>query len=266
MSPKKPHVGASSQPKEVSMVTKKRVAPHVIPDAPAPATKNNSLRVRLDDMATIQPKTVKQKEFFDAYNAGDYFMCLHGVAGTGKTYIALYKALEEVMDKSSPYKKVVIVRSAVQSRDIGFLPGDASDKLEVYIQPYRQICADLFNRKDAWDRLTEQGYIEFISTSFIRGTTFTNSILLVDEFQNMSFEELDTIVTRVGHTSKILYCGDIRQTDLKKKDDKTGLPKFLAIVGRMKEFSRFEFNMDDIVRSSLVKNYIISKMHYEDGE
>jgi len=266
MSPKKPHVGASSQPKEVSMVTKKRVVSHVTPDAPAPATKNNSLRVRLDDMATIQPKTAKQKEFFDAYNAGDYFMCLHGVAGTGKTYIALYKALEEVMDKSSPYKKVVIVRSSVQSRDMGFLPGDANEKMETFIQPYRQICADLFNRKDAWDRLSEQGYIEFISTSFIRGTTFTNSILLADEIQNMTFEELDTIVTRVGHTSKIIYCGDIRQTDLKKKDDKTGLPKFLDIVQDIREFSLFEFGMDDIVRSSLVKNYIIAKTLYEDRQ
>jgi phosphate starvation-inducible protein PhoH len=138
--------------------------------------------------------------------------------------------------------------------------------METFIQPYRQICADLFNRKDAWDRLSEQGYIEFISTSFIRGTTFTNSILLADEIQNMTFEELDTIVTRVGHTSKIIYCGDIRQTDLKKKDDKTGLPKFLDIVQDMKEFSRFEFGMDDIVRSSLVKNYIIAKTMYEDRQ
>jgi predicted ribonuclease YlaK len=255
-----------SQPKEVSMVTKRKVVQPASPDTSASATKNNSLRVRLDDMITIQPKTAKQKEFFDAYKSGDYFMCLHGVAGTGKTYIALYKALEEVMDKTSPYKKVVIVRSSVQGRDMGFLPGDVDEKMLTFTQPYRQICADLFNRKDAWDRLSEQGYIEFISTSFIRGTTFTNSILLADEIQNMSFEELDTIVTRVGHTSKIIYCGDIRQTDLKKKDDKTGLPKFLDIVQDMKEFSRFEFGMDDIVRSSLVKNYIIAKTLYEDRQ
>jgi phosphate starvation-inducible protein PhoH len=148
---------------------------------------------------------------------------------------------------------------------MGFLPGDANEKMETFIQPYRQICADLFNRKDAWDRLSEQGYIEFISTSFIRGTTFTNSILLADEIQNMTFEELDTIVTRVGHTSKIIYCGDIRQTDLKKKDDKSGILKFFDIAGRMKEFVRIEFNIEDIVRSSLVKNYIIAKTNYEDG-
>ena len=245
------------------MVTKRKQPAAIETEA---TEKRNSLRLRLDDLITISPKTAKQKEFFDAYKAGDYFMCLHGVAGTSKSYIALYKAIEEVMDKSNPYQKVVIVRSSVQSRDMGFLPGDAAEKMETFIQPYRQITADLFKRKDAWDRLVEQGYVEFISTSFIRGTTFTNAVLLVDEFQNMNFEELDTIITRVGHTSKIVFCGDVRQTDLRKKDDKTGLPKFLAIADRMKEFSRFEFTVDDIVRSSLVKNYIIAKTHYEDEQ
>ena len=245
------------------MVTKRKQPTAVETDT---AEKRNSLRLRLDDLITISPKTAKQKEFFDAYKAGDYFMCLHGVAGTGKSYIALYKAIEEVMDKSNPYQKVVIVRSSVQSRDMGYLPGDANEKMEQFIQPYRQITADLFKRKDAWDRLVEQGYVEFVSTSFIRGTTFTNAVLLVDEFQNMNFEELDTIITRVGHTSKIVFCGDVRQTDLRKKDDKTGLPKFLAIADRMKEFSRFEFTVDDIVRSSLVKNYIIAKTNYEDEQ
>jgi len=234
------------------------------PVKPFMSKPTQSLKLRLDDMSTIQAKTAKQREFFDAYNAGHYFMALHGVAGTGKSYIAFYKALEEVMNKDNPYNKLVVVRSSVQSRDMGHLPGNVDDKMEIYIQPYRQIATDLFKRKDAWDRLCEQGYAEFISTSFIRGTTFTNSILLVDEFQNMNFEELDTIITRVGHTSKIIFCGDVRQTDLRKKDDKTGLPKFLAIADRMKQFSRFEFTMDDIVRSSLVKEYIIAKTNLED--
>jgi len=240
-----------------------KLAPEQPPQKREP---KNSLRVKLDDMITIEPLTQVQREFFTAYQRSDYFIALHGVAGTGKTYIALYKALEEVLDRNNPFNRVTVIRSSVQGRDMGFLPGDANEKMDIYTQPYKQICSELFRRKDAWDRLEEQGHIEFVSTSFIRGMTFNNSVLVVDEMQNMSFEELDTIITRVGAKSKILFCGDYRQTDLKKKEDKSGILKFLEIAGNMREFSRFEFGIDDIVRSSLVKNYIVAKTKYEDKE
>ena len=158
--------------------------------------------MRIDDLKTFQPLTDNQKQFFDAYKRGDYFIALHGVAGTGKTFCALYKAIEEVMDKSNPFDKIIVVRSAVQSRDMGHLPGDVNEKMEIYQQPYRQICENLFGRRDAWDRLEEQHHIEFISTSFIRGMSFDNAIIIVDEMQNLTFEEIDTVMTRVGHMSK----------------------------------------------------------------
>lgn len=226
--------------------------------------QSSSLRIKLDNLKTFEPLTNNQQKFFDAYKRGDYFTALHGVAGTGKTFIAVYKALEEVLDKSNPFSKIILVRSAVQSREIGHLPGDVTEKMEIYQQPYRQICETLFGRSDAYQRLEEQGYIEFISTSFIRGMSFDDAIIIVDEMQNMNFEEIDTVMTRVGYRSKIIWCGDYRQTDLRKSNDKSGILKFFDIAHHMGSFTRIEFTVDDIVRSSLVKDYILAKLKYED--
>lgn len=226
---------------------------------------SNTLKVTINHLKTFEPLTENQKLFFEAYAQGDYFIALHGVAGTGKTFIALYKALEEVLDKSNPFKKIIVVRSAVQSREIGHLPGDVSEKMDIYQQPYKQICETLFERKDAWDRLEEQGYVEFISTSFIRGCTWDDAIIIVDECQNLSWEEINTCMTRVGYRSKLMFCGDYRQTDLnKKKSDMSGLSKFLAIADLMNSHTRIEFTPDDIVRSSLVKDWILATIKYED--
>lgn len=227
---------------------------------------SNALKIKPDHLKTFDPLTDNQRKFYEAYKRGDYFIALHGVAGTGKTFIALYKALEEVLDKTNPFKKIIIVRSAVPSREVGHLPGSLDEKTEIYRQPYQQICTTLFGRTDAYNRLEEQGCIEFISTSFIRGMSFDDAIIIVDEMQNCSFEEIDTVMTRVGYRSKIVWCGDYRQTDLnKKKNDVSGILKFLDIAQHMHAFTRIEFLPDDIVRSSLVKDYIIAKLQYEDN-
>jgi phosphate starvation-inducible protein PhoH len=223
---------------------------------------NNKLKLRLDNMKVIEPLTDNQKLFFDAYENSN-IMLLHGVAGTGKTYIALYHALEEVLDKSNPYKRVIVVRSAVPSRDIGHLPGDEKEKSEVYTEPYVEVCQDLFGRHDAYQRLEEQGVVKFLITSFVRGITLDDSIIIVDECQNMTDMELNSIITRVGDRSKIIFCGDFRQTDLYKKTDMSGLKKFIAIADMMPSFKTFEFGVDDIVRSAIVKEYIIARLDYE---
>ena len=251
------------------MVTKKRssaVEEENNTDQQSKQKISNALKIRIDDLKTFDPLTDNQKKFYDAYKQGDYFIALHGVAGTGKTFIALYKALEEVLDKSNPFNKIIIVRSAVPSREVGHLPGDLNEKTEIYRQPYQQICTTLFGRHDAYQRLEEQHHIEFISTSFIRGMSFDDAIIIVDEMQNLTYEEIDTVMTRVGYRSKIIWCGDYRQTDLnKKKNDMSGILKFFDIAHHMRAFTRIEFTPDDIVRSSLVKDYILAKLNYEDN-
>lgn len=209
-------------------------------------------------LQNINPKTEAQQDVFDAFTEG-YHLFLHGVAGTGKTFISLYLALKTILT-SKEYKKIVIIRSAVPSRDIGFLPGTAKEKMMMYEMPYQVICNDLFQRGDAYDILKTKGSIEFVSTSFLRGITLNNCIVIADEAQNYTFAEADTLISRIGNNCKIIFCGDIDQTDLlKSKNDLTGLPKFMKIIENMEIFDFIDFQTEDIVRSSLVKDYIIEK-------
>ena len=225
---------------------------------------NTPHKVKPSELKTFEPLTENQRKFFDAYGRGDYFITLLGSAGTGKSFIACYKAIQEVFDKNSSFKRVVIVRSAVQSRDVGFTPGSLEEKLSLYEQPYMQIYHTLFNRRDAYEQLKESGKIEFVSTSFIRGMSFDDSIIVVDECQNMNWEELSTIMTRVGYRSKIIFCGDYRQTDLYRKNaDKSGLWKFHEVAKTMQSFTSVEFTTDDIVRSSLVKDFLVAVDKWE---
>ena len=215
-------------------------------------------KVRIDDLLTFQPITENQKRTYEAYKQNKHLL-LHGIAGTGKTFLSLYLALEEVLDPSTVYEDIFIVRSVVSTRDIGFLPGDEQEKVSIYEAPYRSICREFFGIRDAYDSLKQQGNVKFMSTSFIRGITINNAVVIVDECQNLNFHELDSIITRIGKNSKIVFCGDYTQTDLTRENDKKGIFNFMKILRSLKEFETVEFMIDDIVRSDFLKSYIIAK-------
>jgi predicted ribonuclease YlaK len=220
---------------------------------------SGQLRIKIDDLQTFDPLTDNQKKFFDAYKRGDYFIALLGSPGVGKTFLAILKGIEEVLDKSNSFRKVVVIRSAVQVRDQGFVPGTLEEKMAIYEIPYADICATLFERKDAWQRLREQGYMEFISTTAIRGMTLDDAVIIVDECQSMTWHELNSVISRCGYRSKIIFVGDLKQNDLiKSKNDVSGLQDFLRVAETMNEFTRIDFTSADIVRSNLTKSWIIA--------
>lgn len=202
----------------------------------------------------IDPLTKNQLTAFES----EKNLVLHGVAGTGKTYISLYLAFDDLYKRM--YEKTIIVRSAVSTREMGFLPGSEKEKASVYEEPYKNICNELFGRGDAYEILKKSGMVHFMTTSFIRGVTLAKATIIVDECQNMSFHELDSIITRVGEGCRIIFCGDFRQTDFTKKSrEESGLSDFLRILKAMDDFDMIDFTVTDIVRSGFVKKYIIAK-------
>jgi predicted ribonuclease YlaK len=212
----------------------------------------------------IDPITKNQQLLFDAYKNGQNIVA-YGAAGTGKTFITLYNAIADVLDETLPYEKVYIVRSLVSTREIGFLPGDHEDKSSLYQIPYKNMVKYMFEMtSDAefemlYGNLKNQETIKFWSTSFLRGTTIDGAIILVDEFQNLNFHELDSIITRVGENCKIMFCGDATQSDLVKTNERNGIIDFIKILRKMPSFDIIEFNLDDIVRSGIVKEYLLAK-------
>jgi len=230
-------------------MAKKKTAPNVF--------SKNGFKLK-----EIESKTANQAKMFDCYSKGNHLF-VSGCPGTGKSFLACYLAIKEIISQG-PYKKLLIVRSVVQSRDIGYLPGTLEEKAAIYEAPYVTIFAELFGRADAYDVLKEVGVIDFVTTSFLRGLTFNDSIVLMDENQNATFEELNTVISRIGENSKIVFMGDFFQNDLtKKKTDKSGYYKFRHILETLAEFSFIDMNVDDIVRSKLAKNYIIARIEYE---
>ena len=225
---------------------------------------SKKIEITNSDLVKIEPVTDNQKVVFESYKKGQN-QFLYGCAGTGKTFVTLYLAMQEVLRNDTPYDRVVMVRSLIPTREIGFLPGDEEDKAALYQVPYQNMVQFMFKQpnedafKGLYDSLKRQGSLYFLSTSFLRGLTFDNSIIIVDECQNLNFHELDTIITRVGQDSKIFFCGDFSQTDLTKTNERNGLHDFLRILENMDDFACIEFDIPDIVRSGFVRNYLIEK-------
>ena len=227
--------------------------------------KKGNKEINMSNLVAVKPITDNQKVVFDTWKK-EKNQFLFGAAGTGKTFCALYLAMQAVMDLKTNYEKVVLVRSLIPTREIGFLPGDEEDKAALYQVPYQNMIQFMFEQpneqsfNNLYDRLKGQGTLFFLSTSFLRGLTLDNAIIIVDECQNMNFHELDTITTRVGQDSKIMFCGDFDQTDLQRTNEKNGLHDFLRILEEMDEFNCTEFTIGDIVRSGFVRNYLINKI------
>lgn len=214
--------------------------------------------IKLENLHPFEPKTQNQMNARDAWNDG-YNLVLNGSAGTGKTFLALRLALEKVLDRETEFDELVVIRSIVPTRDIGFLPGDEDEKKLAYEAPYIGLCNEIFGDAEAWGKLKSQHKVRFESTSFIRGTTFNNAIIVVDEMQNLNFHELDSVITRVGHQCKFIMCGDYYQSDFQKDNDKKGILQFMNIVVQLNQFEVIEFTWKDIVRSDFVRDYIMTK-------
>jgi len=212
----------------------------------------------------IEPLTENQKRLFTSYAEGKHLVA-YGTAGTGKTFCVLYNALRDVLSEVTPFEKIYLVRSLVPTREIGFLPGSHEDKSSLYQIPYKNMVKYMFQMPSDVDfemlygNLKAQETISFWSTSFIRGTTLDNCIIIVDEFSNLSFHEMDSIITRVGENTKIMFCGDASQSDLLKTNERNGIIDFMNILKKMSSFDIVEFNIEDVIRSGLCKEYLIAK-------
>jgi phosphate starvation-inducible protein PhoH len=228
--------------------------------------KNKQLKQVAQSQITlkqINPKTPNQEKFFNSYRSGKNIAVI-GAAGTGKTFLAFYLSLADILEEKADYKKLVIVRSAVPTRDIGFLKGGAKEKVEQYETPYVSICHELFNRHDAYPLLKGRGLIEFVPTSFIRGTTLNDCVIIFDEWQNCTEHEIDSVITRVGPGTKIIFTGDGNQNDLTK--EASGFHKILRILKRMKSVDVIQFEVADVVRSGFVKDYLTQKYFLENDD
>lgn len=220
------------------------------------------------DLANVQLLNERQEQFADHFDKGTPIIFSLGFPGTAKTFLSLYYALAEVFDESTPYEQVVIIRSAVESRGIGYLKGDTDEKLAVYEQPYRDTIQELMPKfNDPYQHCKALGYVKFESTSFLRGRSIPNTIFIIEEAQNMDYKELYTAVTRISENSRVLVTGDVNQDDLERKREKSGLAKLIKVIeqhcGEDTPYVGYvNYQMDDIVRSGICRMMAIADYEY----
>lgn len=213
------------------------------------------------DLKVIKPLTTPQKMLFESFFMGNHVVA-SGSAGTGKSFISLYMALSTILSKDTDQDKIILVRSSVASRNLGFLPGDKFEKMEPFEAPYKDIVNDLLKSSLAYETLKEYGQLEFMPTSFVRGLTWDNAVVIIDEAQSCNLHELSSIITRCGTNTKLMVLGDNLQNDLiYNRYDQSGMPQFLKIASRMPEIDIIPFTRNDIVRSDLTRSWICA---YED--
>ena len=210
----------------------------------------------------VDPLTVNQEQTFSAWEDGQNLL-LVGTAGTGKSFLSAYLGMKEILE-TKEQQKLAIVRSVVPTRDMGFLPGSNKEKSKVYEAPYYSIFSELFGRGDSYDYLKNKGVVEFMTTSFVRGITINDCVILVDEFQNMTPSELHSVFTRIGKNCRVIFAGDIKQNDLNPRKEESGFKDFFKVINKMRDFKVIEFTRDDIVRSDIVKSYIIAREDLEE--
>lgn len=208
------------------------------------------------ELIKVEPLTESQVIAFQCYD-WDRHLLLHGSAGTGKTFISMYLALRDVLD--GRYDQLIIFRSVVTTRDIGHLPGTLQEKTCVFERPYRELCAELTGKFDSYNTMKKGQQIDFAVTSFVRGITLKNCVVLVDEVQNMNDHEIKSILTRLDDNSRVIMCGDFGQSDFNPKKEQSGINKMIQVARRMDSFEDIQFGVDDIVRSGFVKEYLIAR-------
>ncbi len=231
---------------------------NAVPAPRKPRQKKGQAAASKDHLSigmSVHGKTEAQRIMIRSY-LEEYNIVAYGSAGTGKSFVSCYLALKDLFD--GKVEKIVVVRSAVQTRDMGFLPGSIDEKSLAYTLPYKAIVNEICQNGTAWDILTKKGMIEFLTTSYIRGTTLNESVVIIDEFANMTWHELNSVVTRIGKNCRLILCGDEKQCDLNLKREDSGFKNLIKVVSEMDDwFEVIKFLPEDIVRSDFVRDWII---------